>query len=542
MSPASTSPPLLLPAHPVINDVTRTLTFHRAFLPAWERHREMTGPQCAGTSRTWGEHRERVLRLIDGMGSELGLERTSRYAVLALNSIEYLELYHAAYLGGGIINPINIRLAPKEIAFILEDSGTEVLFVDAVFAPVAEAIRDQLSDLRAVVLIGGPPEQETRIDYRFDDVLAAGEAVVPPETEETDPCCLMYTGGTTGLPKGVVHTQRSHRMAGHVMSGSTLNMDADANYIIAAPMFHAATQPGVSISPTIPSRVMIIPMFTPAGFIEAVEAGGTETLIVPTMIRMVLDEPTYTPERLVNLRRMTYGGSPMPQGVLTRMLDEWPDCEIIQGFGMTEGLPFSLLTDADHRAGGERLRSAGRLIPNVDVTIQDADGRVLGTGEVGEICTRAGHQLHGYWNRPEQNEESFSRGWFRTGDMGYVDEDLFLFLVDRAKDMIISGGENVYTAEVESAISTHPDVVDVAVIGIPSEQWGESVHAVVVVAEGSGLTGDDVISYARESIAGYKVPRSVDVRTEPLPLSGAGKTLKRALREPFWEGRDRSVS
>ncbi len=535
-------PALHLPDHPVVNDVTRTLTFHRAFLPAWERHPDMVGPQCGGTSHTWGEHRERVLRLADGLGTRLGLTRTSRYAVLALNSIEYLELYHAAYLGAGIINPINIRLAPKEIAFILQDSGTEVLFVDAIFAPVAEAIRDNLPDLRSVVLIGAPPEQETRIDDRFDDVLAVGEAVVPPETEETDPCCLMYTGGTTGLPKGVVHTQRSHRMAGHVFNGTSMTMFADANYMIAAPMFHAATQPGVSISPTIPSRVMIIPMFTPAGFIEAVEAGGTETLIVPTMIRMVLDDPSYTPERMANLQRMTYGGSPMPAGVLKRMLDEWPDCEIVQGFGMTEGLPFSLLSDADHRAGGDRLRSAGRVIPNVDVSIQDPDGNQLAQGEIGEICTRAGHQLHGYWNRPEQNEESFSRGWFRTGDMGYLDEEHYLFLVDRAKDMIISGGENVYTAEVESAISTHPDVVDVAVIGIPSEEWGEAVHAVVVATEGSALTADAVIAHARESIAGYKVPRSVEVRTEPLPLSGAGKTLKRALRDPFWEGHDRGVS
>ncbi len=542
MTTIESGPDLALPEHPVVNDVTRTLTFHRAFLPAWERNADMVGPQCAGTSHTWGEHRSRVLKLVDGLGSELGLQRTSRFAVLALNSIEYLELYHAAYLGGGIINPINIRLAPKEIAFILQDSGTEVLFVDAIFAPAAEAIRDQLPDLRAVVLIGPEPEGDVRVDARYDDVVAAGAEVVPPETEETDPACLMYTGGTTGLPKGVVHTQRSHRMAGFIFASAGLEIPTDANYIIAAPMFHAATQGGVSIVPTLPAGVLIIPMFTPAGFIEAVEAGGTESLIVPTMIRMVLDDPSYTPERMANLQRITYGGSPMPLGVLRRMIDEWEGCEIVQGFGMTEGLPFTFLTDEDHRAGGERLKSAGRVIPNVDISIQDPDGNVLAQGEVGEICTRAGHQLHGYWNRPEQNAESFGRGWFRTGDMGYLDPENYLFLVDRAKDMIISGGENVYTAEVESAISTHDAVLDVAVIGIPSEQWGEAVHAVVVVADGADVTEDDIIAHARDSIAGYKVPRSVEIRTEPLPLSGAGKTLKRELRAPFWEGHDRGVS
>lgn len=535
-------PGLALPEHPVVNDVTRTLTFHRAFLPAWERNPDMVGPQCGEVSHTWGVHRERVLKLIDGLGSQLDVRRTSRFAVLALNSIEYLELYHAAYLGGGIINPINIRLAAKEIAFILEDSGTEVVFVDALFAPMAEAIRDQLPDLRSVVLIGPEPEGDVRIDARYEDVVDAGDAIVPPETDEDDPACLMYTGGTTGLPKGVVHTQRSHRMAGFIFAAAGLEIPSDANYIIAAPMFHAATQGGVSIVPTLPAGVLIIPMFTPAGFIDAVEAGGTETLIVPTMIRMVLDDPSYTPERMANLQRITYGGSPMPLGVLRRMIDEWEGCEIVQGFGMTEGLPFTFLTDEDHRAGGDRLRSAGRVIPNVDISIQDPDGNALPQGEVGEICTRAGHQLHGYWNRPEQNQEAFGRGWFRTGDMGYLDADHYLFLVDRAKDMIISGGENIYTAEVESAISTHDAVVDVAVIGIPSEEWGEAVHAVVVVAEGATVTEDEIVSYARESIAGYKVPRSVELRTEALPLSGAGKTLKRELRAPYWEGHDRSVS
>ena len=352
MTATESSPSLALPDLPVVNDVTRHLTFHRSFLPVWERNADAPGPTCGDRSHTWGEHRERVIRLVDALGSELGLGRTSRYAVLALNSIEYLELYHAAYLGGGIINPLNIRLAAKEIAFILDDSGTEVVFVDAIFAPLVEAIRDEVSSVRAVVLVGPEPEGEVRIDHRYDDLIEAGRPVVPPETEETDPACLMYTGGTTGLPKGVIHTQRSHSLAIAVFDRAGYGVDRESTYLIAAPMFHAATQPGVTAAPVSACRLLIIPMFSPAAFLDAVEhGGGSMTLIVPTMIRMVIDDPSCSADRLRNMKILTYGGSPMPLGVLERVLELLPDGEVVQGYGMTEGLPLTLLPDADHRAG-----------------------------------------------------------------------------------------------------------------------------------------------------------------------------------------------
>ena len=528
---------------PPVTDVSRHLTFHRSFLPAWDRNANTDGVKCGDTVFTWGEHRDRVLRLVNALKTELGLTRSSRFAVLALNSADYLACYHAAYLGGGIINPLNIRLAAPEIKFILEDSGTEAIFVDATFAPLVEAIRDSVETLRHVILIGPEPDGDIRIDRRFDDLIAAGEPIVPPETDESTPACLMYTGGTTGLPKGVVHTQRSHSLATMVMERAGIPLDSSRVYIIAAPMFHAATQPGVTYAPLVPCQVVILPMYSPGAFLDTVETHGcTDTLIVPTMVRMFLEDPGFTSERMATFRTLTYGGSPMPEAVQRMALEQLPGCELVQGYGMTEGLPLTILSDADHRAGGERLRSAGRVVPGVDVSIQDPDGTILAIGETGEICCRSGHYLQEYWHRPEETERALGGGWYRSGDVGYLDEDAYLFIVDRAKDMIVSGGENVYTAEVESAISTHPAVADVAVIGIPSEQWGEAVHAVVVTRDGETVTEDEIVAYARERIAGYKLPRSVDVRSEPLPLSGAGKTLKRALRDPYWEGHERSVN
>ncbi|MET0160825.1 MAG: AMP-binding protein, partial [Acidimicrobiales bacterium] len=214
-----------------------------------------------------------------------------------------------------------------------------------------------------------------------------------------------------------------------------------------------------------------------------------------------------------------------------------------QGYGMTEASAvLTFLTAEDHFTGGERLRSAGRPVPGVLLSIQDADGNPVAKGEPGEVCAKAGNFMREYWNKPEATEEVFRGGWYHTGDAGYLDDNGYLFLVDRVKDMIVTGGENVYSAEVESAISKHEAVAQVAVIGIPHETWGEQVHAIVVLVDGVDATEDDIRDFAKESIAGYKVPKSVEFRAEPLPLSGAMKVLKKDLRAPYWEGKERAVN
>jgi acyl-CoA synthetase (AMP-forming)/AMP-acid ligase II len=309
-------------------------------------------------------------------------------------------------------------------------------------------------------------------------------------------------------------------------------------------MFHAASTGGMmGVIPGGGVHVSI-PMFEPSAVLDAIEAEGvTMSIMVPTMIGMMFAHESYRPERLASMRQLAYGASPMPEAILDQLLSQFPDLELIQGYGMTEcSATLSFLAPEDHVPGSPRLRSVGRPVFGVTVSIRNEHGKEVATGDVGEVWARGGNWMKEYWNKPEATAEAFVDGWYRTGDAGRLDDEGYLFLVDRVKDMIVTGGENVYSAEVENAISTHPGVAQVAVIGIPDERWGEAVHAIVVKAPEHEITADDVIAHARESIAGYKLPKSVEFRAEPLPLSGAMKVLKRELRAPYWEGRDRSVN
>jgi long-chain acyl-CoA synthetase len=305
-------------------------------------------------------------------------------------------------------------------------------------------------------------------------------------------------------------------------------------------MFHAASMGGVLGLPGSGGTSVFVPLFEPErvmGLIEQYEIDWT--VMVPTMIAMVLDHPQFRPERLSSLRDLVYGASPMPAALLDRLRADLPDVNLWQGYGMTEcSSVLTFLTDADHRAGGPRLRSAGRPVTGVTLSIRDPRGRFVETGVDGEVCARGGNFMVEYWHRPKETADAFRDGWYHTGDEGHLDEAGYLFLVDRVKDMIVTGGENVYSIEVENVISTHPAVAQVAVIGIPHDVWGEQVHAVVVVHDGAQVTEEEIQDHVRQAIAGFKVPKSVEFRTEPLPLSGAMKPLKRELRRPYWEGTD----
>jgi long-chain acyl-CoA synthetase len=260
------------------------------------------------------------------------------------------------------------------------------------------------------------------------------------------------------------------------------------------------------------------------------------TVMVPTMIAMLFDHPEFRPERLASLSDLVYGASPMPAGLLDRVSSLLPGIGVWQGYGMTEcSSVLTFLTDDDHRAGGPRLRSAGRPVVGVDLTVRNEAGEIVDVGHDGEVCARAGNFMQSYWNRPDETTEAFRDGWYHTGDEGHLDADGYLYLVDRVKDMIVTGGENVYSIEVENAISTHPAVEQVAVVGIPHPTWGEQVHAIVVLDSGTEATEDELKAHARKSVAGYKVPKSIEFRTEPIPLSGALKPLKCELRRPYWE-------
>lgn len=521
----------------------KELVYHRLLLPAIDTYAGKVGFVDNGYQGTFADHGDRVLRLCHALRHQLGVDPGDRFAVMATNSHQYLELYHAAFLGAGIINPLNLRLAGAELDYIVRDSGTEVAFVDSFFAgPFAKAMEasNEPSPIRHVVLIG---DGDVPHDLSYEDVLAAAEPVVPEEPDENDIALLMYTGGTTGMPKGVVMEHRAEMLnLYHV--GMSIDFDPESVYLHQTPMFHAASMGGIMGIPSSGATTVFMPLFDPLGAMELIETHHvTQTVMVPTMIGMMLNHHEFRPERLASLRVLTYGASPVPAAILDRLMSLYPDIDISQGYGMTESSAvLTFLSAADHRNGGERLRSAGRPVPGVVLSIQDSDGNQLPRGETGEVCTRGGNLMREYWRKPEATEEAFHDGWYHSGDAGYLDPDNYLFLVDRVKDMIVTGGENVYSAEVESAISKHDAVEQVAVIGIPHETWGEQVHAIVVLRVGAEATEEEIKAFAKERIAGFKVPKSVEFRTEPLPLSGAMKVLKRDLRKPYWEGQERAVN
>jgi long-chain acyl-CoA synthetase len=520
----------------------KELVYHRHLLPAIERYGSRVGfhDDADDYHATWSEHGERVLRLASAMGGQLGVGRLDRFAVLATNGHGFLELYHAGFLGAGVVNPLNLRLSPLELAFILNDSDSEVVFTDALFAPLVAQVRPQLARLRHVVLMGGGDAPH---DVDYEELLASGEVEVPAEPEEDDPAVLMYTGGTTGLPRGVLLSHRAELLNLYHVA-ITVGLGEDRVFLHQTPMFHAASMAAVLGIPSSGGTSVFVPIFRPDSVMEAVERHRVnQTVMVPTMINMLLEHPDFSPERVSSLRSLVYGASPMPTGLLERIRGVLPDVALSQGYGMTEAASvLTFLTDEDHRRGGDIVASAGRTVPGVTISIRDAEGDEVAIGEEGEVWARAGNLFDCYWKRPEETEEAFRGGWYHTGDVGRLDDDRYLYLVDRVKDMIVTGGENVYSVEVENAISSYPGVEQVAVIGVPDETWGEAVHAVVVPRAGATPTEADIVEHARQRIAAYKVPKSVEFRTDPIPLSGAMKPLKRELREPYWRGQERSVS
>jgi acyl-CoA synthetase (AMP-forming)/AMP-acid ligase II len=516
----------------------KELVYHRFLLPTAERQATRTAVLDGEFTATFAEHRDRVCRLVDGMARELGVGRGDPFAVMALNGHQFLELYHASFLGGRVINPLNLRLAPRELAFIIKDSDSRVCFADAFFAPLIDGVRAE-AGIEKVVLIGAGDAPH---DVAYEDLVAAGAPIVPDEPEEDDPAVLMYTGGTTGLPKGALIDNRALMLDLYKVA-TRFGMNEQLVYLHQTPMFHAASLGGVLAVAAVGGQTTFVPVFQPAAVLDAIERHRvTMTVMVPTMVAMLLDHPDFDRDRMASLQTLIYGASPMPTALLERVRAVFPDVDLFQGYGMTENCGLlTCLGPEEHRRGGDLLRSAGRPLPGSEVSIQDEGGAVLPAGETGEVCARAGNYMREYWNRPDETVTAFRGGWYHTGDAGYLDGEGYLYLVDRVKDMIVTGGENVYSAEVENAIAAHPDVAQVAVIGVPSEQWGEAVLAVVVPKPGAAPTEEDIKAWARERIAGYKVPKAIEFRQEPLPLSAAMKVLKRELRAPYWEARDRAV-
>ena len=488
--------------------------------------------------RTFAEHRDRVAKLAGALHG-LGIAEGDRVGILSLNSDRYLEVVTAAVWAGGVINPVNVRWSPVEISYSLDESGTTVLFVDDAFAPMVPKLQELQRSLSTVVFTGDGERPDGLLDY--EALLEAADPVPDAERHGDDLAGLFYTGGTTGFPKGVM-LSHANLMVSALGSQATFPFVVPGGRLLhAAPMFHLADLCAWLGQSVVGGTHVILPMFEPTAVLGAIqEHGVTNALLVPTMIQMLVDHPAVADHDLSSMQVILYGASPITAAVLERAMKAFPQADFVQAYGMTELAPVAtLLTPTDHQ-DPEKARSAGRATAHSQVKIVDEAGVEVPRGEVGEVVVTGGHVMLGYWQKPEETAAAIRDGWMHTGDGGRMDADGYVYIVDRIKDMIISGGENVYSTEVENAVSKHPDVAACAVIGVPDDEWGERVHAVIVPIEGTTPTLEAIREHAKELIAGYKCPRSMELIVA-LPVSGAGKVLKRELRAKYWDDSDRSV-
>jgi long-chain acyl-CoA synthetase len=503
---------------------------------------------CGETRYTWNQFAYRTDCLARGL-AHLGVQRGDRVAVLMLNCHRYFELYYACARMGAVIVPLNTRLAAPEIDFILNDSETRVLIVDQTFASLA-AKRESFSCIQQMVYSGSRREETPAGMHHYEHLVQQGAARRSSSDQagsDDDLYGLFYTGGTTGRAKGVMlsHKNIIANAMHFIMATGTGEGDV---YLHAAPMFHLGDLGGAFGAAMKGACHVFLPQFHPIQVLQAIQAERvTETVLVPTMINALLNYPEVDSYDVSSLHTLIYAASPMPVELLKQGLKKWGQV-FLQGYGMTETAPIlTMLPRQDHILEGtpeqmRRLSSCGKQVLGVEVRVVNAQGEDVKPGEIGEIIAHGPNVMLGYWRMPETTDEALKDGWMHTGDLATVDEEHYLYIIDRAKDMIISGGENIYSIEVEQALYTHQAVLEAAVIGIPHEHWGEAVHAVIVCKPGIQVSNEELIAHARTQIAGYKVPRSIEFAPAALPKSGAGKILKRELREPYWIGKSRNVN
>ncbi|MGU9979717.1 long-chain-fatty-acid--CoA ligase [Phreatobacter sp. HK31-P] len=515
-----------------------TLAVHRArrLFPA------KTAVVFAERRWTWTDFADRVARLA-GVLQGLGVGPGDRVAMLSHSSDRYLEFFFATLWAGGIAVPVSTRYALPETAFLMQDCGARVLLVGDDFVDMAEALRPRCPDLKHVIFAGEGPLPAGMIAY--EAALGAQGPVEDARRNGDDVAVLFYTGGTTGRSKGVMLTHincMSNSFGGMVHTRLGSNLVG----LHAGPLYHAAAGSRVFTNTLLGATHVVIPRFTVKGVLEAIQEHRiTFTSMVPTMMTMILNEPDLDAYDLSSLEMIGYGGAPMPVATLEALMKRLPKVRFAQAYGMTELSPAcTYLEPDDHTldpATIHRLASGGRAIVGCDLRVVDPDDRDVPVGAIGEIIVAGPTVMKGYWNQPELTAEALRGGYMHTGDAGYLDADGYVYVSDRIKDMIVTGGENVYSIEVENAVLTHPAIRECAVIGVPHPLWGEAVHAVVTFKAGQSATTEAIIAHCRTRIAGFKCPQTIEVR-EAMPLSQANKILKTELRRPHWEGRARAVN
>ncbi|CAN5692014.1 long-chain fatty acid--CoA ligase [soil metagenome] len=525
-----------------------TLALHKAR----REHPERLAAICGDRRLSYAALAAEVAQMAGGLQA-IGVRRGDRVALLAPNTDRFLVSAYAVWSLGAILTPLNCRWSADELAYALTDSGAGVLLLDDAFAALLPALRERSASAFTVVALGdggdvpGAPGAHDG-GWRYAQLLTHGAHGEPAEDIYAGgdaPAVLFYTGGTTGRAKGVLlsHAGLFSTTLASIVIGERA---PGAICLHALPMFHVGGMAVMLQAMVGQCTQLMLPVFDPATFLATIERERvTEAALVPTMIRRVVDHPALRTTDLSSLQRLYYGASPIDGTLLEQTIASLPGVGLTQFYGMTEtaGIAVALPAwchSAESRALGRHL-AAGLPTPSMEVRIAGPDGEDLPVGEVGEVWLRGPGVMLVYWNLPEQTAQVLQQGWMRTGDGGRLDAEGLLHIVDRLKDMIVTGGENVYSTEVENAILSLPGVAQCAVLGVPDADWGERVHAVLVLQPGADVDEARVVAHCKTLIAGYKCPRGVEFRSE-LPVSGAGKLLKYQLREAYWQGRSRRVA
>jgi long-chain acyl-CoA synthetase len=489
---------------------------------------------------TFAEMHARSSQVARALAAE-GVRRQEHVGIIDKNAPEYFEIL----FGGGKLNAINVavnwRLSPAEMAYIVNDADVRVLVVGAEFSAALEELAPSLRSVRKIVVIGEHPKYES-----YERWVGRQKAADPRVTSQPDDVAMqLYTSGTTGLPKGAMLTNRN---LGTLLPSAAQGWAVDETSVsaVALPLFHIGGSGWALVGMWKGGHAILFREFAPREILTAIPKSRiTNAVFVPAMLQVLSSIPGAADGDYSSLRNIAFGASPITDEVLLRSMQTFR-CDIIQVYGLTETTgAITELPAKDLDPGGPRsrlLRSAGKPYPWVEIRIVDpTTGRDRATGEVGELWTRSVQNFKGYWNRPDETAQTITAdGWLKTGDAGYLDGEGYVFLTDRVKDMIITGGENVYPAEVENALAGHPAIADVAVIGVPDDRWGEAVKALVVPRPDRSPSPDEIIAYARERLAHFKCPSSVDF-ADTLPRNPSGKLLKRELREPYWKGHERRI-
>jgi acyl-CoA synthetase (AMP-forming)/AMP-acid ligase II len=467
-----------------------------------------------------------------------GVRKGERVCVLDKGHDRFLEVMFGIAKAGAVFTPVNWRLAPPELAFVIDDAQGRVLFVGGDFAAAVESIQDRLATVRTIVRFDAGPDSWLEYDAWRD----AGAASDPHgDTAEHETAWQLYTSGTTGRPKGA---ELTHDNLLANMSGGAVGFGVGGGEVglVCMPLYHIGGAGYALCLFFCGMTAVVMREPNPAEILRLIQQYRVaHAFFVPALLNFMLQHPDCASTDFASLRTILYGASPIPEELLRAAIDRF-GCGFVQAYGLTETTgAVCLLSADDHLKGGELLRSCGQPMFGCEIRVIDGAGNDCPPGTVGEIVMRGDPVMKGYWNRPEATAEAIRDGVFHSGDAGYFDEKGYLFIHDRVKDMIVSGAENVYPAEVESVLYSHPAVADVAVIGVPDEKWGETVKAIVVVKPGAQVSADELIDFCRDKIAGYKRPRSVDF-TDALPRNPTGKILKAVLREPYWAGRQRRVN